>query len=111
MHWAVVRSPCNNTNKFTGIYIRQPEFIRMKTNLAAGGIRTAGSDEHNQPQQHCASGCVAHAWRVGASVGTMGSVHVVCCVPGICLSCVLTAHESLGEKTDNIYLPIRTYKM
>ena len=76
--------------------------------MADGGIRTAGSDKHNQPQQHCAYGCVAHARRVGGSVETMGSAHVVCCVPGKCLSCVHTAHESLGEKADNIYRYMRS---
>ena len=51
---------------------------------------------------------IADARRVGGSFGTMGSVHVACCVPGICLNCVLTAHESLGEKTDNTYRYVRT---
>jgi len=78
--------------------------------MADDGMRTTGSDRHNQPQQHCAYGRVEHARRVGDSVGTMGSVHVVCCVPGICLSCVLTAHESRGEKTESItmYRYVRT---
>ena len=57
---------------------------------------------------HICHGCIAHARCVDGSVITMGSVHVVCCTPGICLSCVITAHESLREKTENI-LPIRTY--
>ena len=72
----------------------------MKNNLvsgkADGEIRTAGSDKHNEPQQYCAYGCVAHARRVGGSVGTMGSA-IVCCVPGV-------------KKTDD-NLPIRTYEI
>ena len=42
-------------------------------------------------------GCVAHARCVGGGVVTMGSVHVVCCVPGVCPNSVLTALESLGK--------------
>ena len=86
--------------------VRQPGYIRMKKYL----IPTAGSDKHNRPQQYCGFGCVEHAWCVGGRVGTMGSVHGVCCIPGLCLSCVLTAHEGLGEKTDNMF-PIRTYQV
>ena len=49
--------------------------------------------------------------RVGGSVVTMGSVHVLCCVPGIYPpDYVLTAHENLGKKTGNVY-PIRTYQV
>ena len=44
---------------------------------ADGGIRTAGSDKHNQPQQYCEYGCVSHARRVGSSVVPMGSVHML----------------------------------
>ena len=69
------------------IQVRQPGFCTlksMKTNLvpgkADGEIRTAGSNKHNEPQQYCAYWCVAHARRMGGSVGTMGSV-IVCCVP------------------------------
>ena len=58
----------------------------MKTNLvpgkADGEIRTAGSNKHNEPQQYCAYWCVAHARRMGGSVGTMGSV-IICCVPRV----------------------------
>ena len=92
--------------------IRQPGYIPMKKNITDGGMRTAGSDKHNQAQQHCAYGCVAHARRVGNSFRTMGSVHVVCSVPGICLSCVFTAQESLGKETDNTYRYVHTrYKV
>ena len=35
-------------------------------------------------------------------VGSATQVHAVCCIPGLRLSCVLTAHESLGEKTNNV---------
>ena len=73
-------------------------------------VPTAGSDKHNQPQQYCAFGCVAHAWSVDGSVGTMGSVYVVCCIPDPCLSCVLTARESLREEADHMF-PIRTYEI
>ena len=53
---------------------------------------------------------VSHTHGVWAAA--LGSVHVVCYVPGICLSCVFTAHESLGEKTDNIYQYVCTrYKI
>ena len=54
-----------------------------------GGLRTAGSVKHNQPQQYSAYGCVAHARRMGGSVVTLWYVHVASCLPGICLGCVL----------------------
>ena len=57
------------------IQVRQVGFVRMKKLwylVEDGGIRTAGSDEHNQPQQYCAYGRVAHARRVGGSVEPMG---------------------------------------
>ena len=87
------------------IQVRQPGFVPKKVpgmtqNLvpgkADGEVRTAGSDKHNERQQYCAYGCVAHAQRVGDSVGTVGSV-IVCCVPGM-------------KKTDD-NLPIHTYEI
>ena len=103
--WAVLRA--TNTNKCTGT----SAWVRMRKNMADGGLRTAGSEKQNQlPQRYSAYGFVVHALRMGGSVVTMGSVHVVCCLPVTYLGCVLTAHESLGEKTDNI-LPIRTYQV
>ena len=87
------------------IQVRRPGCVRknvpgMKQNMvpgkADGEIQTAGSDKHNEPQEYCAYGCVAHARRVGGSVGKMGSA-IVCCVPGV-------------KKTDDT-LPIRTYEI
>ena len=56
--------------------------VLKKKNVAPGkadiGIRTAGSVKHNPPHNYCAYyGCVELARRVGGSVVTMGSVHVV----------------------------------
>ena len=45
-------------------------------------------NEHNQPRQYSAYGGVAHARRMGGSVVTSCSVHVVCCLPGTYLDCV-----------------------
>ena len=63
------------------IQVRQPGYVRTNKNLVPGmgdgGIRTAGSDKHNEPQQYCAYGCVVHVQRVGGSVETMGSVRML----------------------------------
>ena len=66
---------------------------RTTTNLAGGGMRTAGSDKNNQPQQYCAYGCAAHARRVGGSVGTMGYVHVY----AFCLLCTWYMSELCSQ--------------
>ena len=81
----------------------------MKKNQAAGGLRTAGSDKHNQPKQYGAYGRVAHARRMGGSIVTIGSVHAVCYVPVICLGSVLTARESLREKQTTFDRYVRTW--
>ena len=84
----------------------------IRKNQEDDGIPPASSDDDNQAHQYCACRCIAHARRVGGSVVTVGSVRLVCCVPGICLGCALTAYadESLRKTTDTI-LPVTTCKI
>ena len=63
--------------------------IEQQQREVGGGLRTAGSDKHNQPQPYSAYGCVTHARCMGGSVITLCSVHDVCCLRGTCLVCVL----------------------
>ena len=62
-----------------------------------GGLRIAGSDKNNQPQQYSACGCVAHARRMGGSVEPLCSVQVVFCLLATWYMSVLCAHESLAR--------------
>ena len=76
-----------------------------------GGLRTADSDKHNQPQQNNADGCVT---RTALPAGAYGwqrcnVVLCACCLLLTWYKSGLCAHESLGEKTDSI-LPVCTYK-
>ena len=66
-------------------------------------IRIGGFDKPRQSQPYWAYRRDAHPRDVSGSVETMGFVHCFCCVPGIHPpDYVLTAHENLGKKTDNI---------
>ena len=85
-----------------GLYVKRYEKKLTPGEADRCDIRTAGSDKHNEPQQYCAYGCVAHARRVGGSVGTMGSI----------CDCLLRTwcEENRHIHLDN-NLPIRTYKI
>ena len=75
-----------------GRYVNLGMYVHEKYSGTCGkadcGIRTAGSDEHNQPQQIMR--------RVGDSFVTMGSVHAVRCVPWYMSGLLqLCAHNSM----------------
>ena len=78
-----------------------------------GGLRTAGSDKHNQPQQYSANECVAHARRMGGGVVTLCSVHVVRCLPGTCGLCARESAEPTRYCTakNGKKIPVRAYKI
>ena len=61
-----------------------------------GGLRKAGSDNHNHPRPYSAYGCVphAHARRMDGRAVTLRSVYVVCCLLSTWYKSELCVHES-----------------
>ena len=78
--------------------------IEQQQRQVGGGLRTAGSDKHNQPQQYIAKGCVTDARRMGGSVVSLCSVHAISCLPGTCLVC---AFMSKKQTTNSRYVRTR----
>ena len=72
-----------------------------------GGLRTAGSDKRNPPQQYSAYGCVAHA----RTVYGRQRCNVVLCACFLLSTCYmpgLCTHESLGIKQIASYRNVHT---
>ena len=90
--WAVIRSPCKNTIIYSSSIVAG---IYVSLGLADGGIRTAGSDKHHQPQQYSANGFVAQARGVWAAALERWDLRMLSVVYLVyVLSPVLTARES-----------------